>query len=1193
MLVKIFFLSLFVSVGIMIPLLSYALPSGFQIETVTSGLQLPTSIAFAPDGHIFVAEKSGAVRIVHDGVLMDAPFLQLQDVNDYGDHGILGIALDPDFENNGWVYLSYTYENNPANYEGPKTGRIVRVKAEGDMADMNTLEVLVGTVGGTPTAPSCEDFEVTEDCIPSDDKSHTMGGLRFGPDGKLYATLGDGASFDFVDPRAERAQNIDSLAGKMLRLNTDGTGPSDNPFYNGDPSANRSKVWNYGYRNAFRFNFNPSNGELYVGDVGWFTWEEINKSIPGGNYGWPCREGAVQNPGGYTCVAENYVDPLYAYGHDATSGASVTAGAFIFNAAYPAQYQGNYLFGDFTQNWLKLMVLDADGHHVVSVDPFSDDAGGPVEIVSGPDGLIYYLSIYAGELQRITYTTGNRNPEARAAANPTAGLVPLFVSFSSVGSNDLDGDSLSFSWDFGDGVTSAEANPTHTYETNGTYEAVLSVNDGNGGIGTSTIQIVVGNERPTAQITSPPNNSTYRPGQIIPLVGQGTDPEDGNLPESAYFWRILEHHTAHIHILQTFTGTANPSFIAPSEEDADIYVEAELTVTDSIGLQDTTSIDLRLAPPPTVEPHHVQTVLDNPNPVVEEQLSATTTITNAGTEDAILVDLEIYNAAGLKVAQQFYDNEVIPTATTKDYTISWTPQAAGNYRIAVGLIHTGWQGLYEWTNEAKLFSVGESNPTPTPNPSGSDALVFDGVDDYVDVDDWDIEEPNFTIEARFRADRATGTQRLLSKARGEGTADQLWMLGIRDNTLQFALETGGVVDVLEGGTIAQGEWTHVAAVYNGSEMRLYQNGSLVGSLLKTGAITEDRTKKVWIGDNPDTGSHAFAGVLDVMRVWNVARSDAQIASTQGNNTSSEDRAGLIKDWTFDEGFGQDVLDRSNSGHHGRLGSTPGGDENDPSWESGGPTVMTGTFAPRHQGTTAQDMVDHYRISSSVENTGSDPGHLIVDIEVYDGVGAQVFQRYFDGVTLQVGETRSFSIAWTPPASGQYRVAVGLIELRWAGVHEWVNEAALIDTTQQPPPQSTDIFTDALAPGWASWSWETDATFVSAIEVEFAHQWGGLYLHHDAFDTTGMNTLNFSISGGSSGGQDLQIFAFDEAGNALAQKRLSSYLPEALQPNIWYNVSIPLADLQVVSGSIVTGISIMGASGNIEPIFFLDDIRLSS
>ena len=218
------------------------------------------------------------------------------------------------------------------------------------------------------------------------------GGLRFGVDGKLYASLGDGADFSAVDPRALRAQNVDALAGKILRINTDGTAPSDNPFYDGNPNSNRSKVYALGLRNAFRFNFHPTTNSLYAGDVGWGSWEEINRIVPGGNYGWPCREGNVVTTYGCT-PSSTHINPLYTYAHDSAGAGSVIGGSFPSSSAYPVQYANSLFIGDYAQMWMKRLVLNAAGTAVVSIEDFIPDTVWPVEIITGPDGNIYYFQL--------------------------------------------------------------------------------------------------------------------------------------------------------------------------------------------------------------------------------------------------------------------------------------------------------------------------------------------------------------------------------------------------------------------------------------------------------------------------------------------------------------------------------------------------------------------------------------------------------------------------------------------------------------------------------------------------------------------------------------------------------------------------------------------------------------------------------
>ena len=579
-----------------LPLLASAqiVEPGFESEVVASNLTLATTMDYTPDGRIFIAEKSGTVRVVKNGVLLPDPLITLTDINTFGDRGLLGIAVDPQFETNGYVYLSYTYENTPGlNIAGPKTGRIVRITVIGDTALESSKVVLVGTVGGDATNTSCTNFLVTADCIASDSNSHSVGGLRFGPDGKLYATIGDGADFTDVDPRALRAQNIDSLNGKMLRINKDGTAPTDNPFYNGSSTANRSKVYALGFRNAFRFNFNPTTGQLYAGDVGWSSWEEVNRVVSGANYGWPCREGNVATTYGCT-PSSTATNPLYTYAHNASGAGSITGGAFASFNAYPDAYDTSFFIGDYAQMWMKRLVLNASGTAVVSVQDFIPDSVWPVEITAGPDGNVYYLDIVFGTLNRLTHTTGNRRPVVTITRNPSSGLAPLSVNFSSAGTMDPDGDPLTYAWEFGDGGTANTANPSHIYTTNGAYNAVLTVTDSNGSAVTKSASVLVGNQAPTATIVSPSSGSLYTELQMLTVTGAGTDPETGTLPPSAYSWQVILHHNVHTHTLQSITGTSTITFQADDHNASDVYLEVILTVTDPAGLTNTKNINLYL-----------------------------------------------------------------------------------------------------------------------------------------------------------------------------------------------------------------------------------------------------------------------------------------------------------------------------------------------------------------------------------------------------------------------------------------------------------------------------------------------------------------------------------------------------------------------------------------------------------------------
>lgn len=582
---------------------------GFGNETIVSGLMVPTVFQFAPDGRIFIAQKDGTVLIYKNGALLATPFYNVPNVNDYHDRGLLGMALDPNFATNGYVYLNYTYDNNPADLAGLKTAQIIRVTANGDVADPATKLVLAGSVTGTPAQPSCEDWPLDADCMPSDYDSHSVGALKFGPDGMLYAALGDGASYFSVDIRALRSQDVNRYSGKILRINpANGQGLADNPFYAGSLTATRAKVWALGVRNDFRFNFQPGTGTIVSGDVGWDTWEEVNVVAKGANLGWPCYEGMGQQPG-YAAYAQcqtlygagGVTAPIYVYDHSYPNGASVTGGGFTGANSYSAPFQNAYWWGDYPSNTISAMKLDGANQVVAgSLKQVTAVADGPVAIETGPDGDVYYIAINVGELRHLKFYGGNRPPIAVASSDKTAGLAPLSVNFTGSNSSDPDGQAITFDWDFGDATPhSTLADPAHQYQSNGTYIATLTVTDSGAMTSAATVTIKVGNQPPTAVISAPLAGSHFDVGatQTILFAGSGTDPEDLTIPEAGRAWSIVLNHctdatltACHQHPHFTTTG-AGGSFGADDHGDY-MYFDIFLTVTDSGGLTDTAKVSI-------------------------------------------------------------------------------------------------------------------------------------------------------------------------------------------------------------------------------------------------------------------------------------------------------------------------------------------------------------------------------------------------------------------------------------------------------------------------------------------------------------------------------------------------------------------------------------------------------------------------
>jgi glucose/arabinose dehydrogenase len=355
------------------------LPARFGESLVAGGLSHPTAMTFAPDGRLFVCEQSGTLRVIKNGALLSTPFVSLN-VNDSGERGLLGVAFDPAFASNRYVYVYYTATTPNVH------NRVSRFTASGDVALTGSEVVLL-------------------DLEPLGATNHNGGAIHFGPDGKLYVAVGENAV-------SSNAQTLNNRLGKILRLNANGSIPEDNPFFGTATGPNRA-IWALGLRNPFTFAFQPLSGTMFINDVGENSWEEINPGVAGANYGWPATEGYTPDP--------RFQSPLHAYGH--SDGCAISGGAFHspFRPDFPFRFWGAYFFADFCGGWIRSRLSNG------TVVDFASGISRPVDVASATDGSLYYLARGFGSTSGVVYRIAYSDQAPRVDLTANGGDGPLLL----------------------------------------------------------------------------------------------------------------------------------------------------------------------------------------------------------------------------------------------------------------------------------------------------------------------------------------------------------------------------------------------------------------------------------------------------------------------------------------------------------------------------------------------------------------------------------------------------------------------------------------------------------------------------------------------------------------------------------------------------------------------------------------------
>ncbi len=555
---------MFALLGMLSPIRSdsqnISLPTGFVAVQLATGLD-PVGMALLPDGRLLLVEKYGRVLLVKDGTLQPQPFFELE-VDNFSERGLLGIAVDPQFDTQPFVYLYYTVP-------GEKHNRVARITASGDFGLPGSMEPLL-------------------DLDELSGPYHNAGAMVFGADGMLYIAAGDGTN-------SANAMSLSSLLGKILRIHPDGSIPADNPFYDAAEGKYRA-IWSMGHRNPFAMTVQPGTGKIFTTDVGSDQFEEVNEITKGANFGWPAVEGFLNGQ----APPDNYRDPLYAYDHGQGCAA---VGIATYNPAepvFPAAYHGRLFLTEHCKG--KMWTIDPQTGEATL---FAGNLNTPVGILTAPDGSLYLLdrkgtgtdyATNSGSLWQILYTGSDApfiSQHPRMELSPVGEDVLLQVAA-------LGAAPLTYRWqrDGQDipGATEASfllENPV--LADSGSLLRCIVQNNLGADTSHSVRLRITSSQRPVPEIISPPPGARYRAGETLTLTATATDPEDGPLPAHTARWRIDFHHDSHSHPAfgpvfdgwETYFPIPQITEVAPT-----VWYRIYLTVTDQSGLSNTVIRDV-------------------------------------------------------------------------------------------------------------------------------------------------------------------------------------------------------------------------------------------------------------------------------------------------------------------------------------------------------------------------------------------------------------------------------------------------------------------------------------------------------------------------------------------------------------------------------------------------------------------------